>query len=101
MEEGSTEDMPWGLQLIFKVLRKQLQTYTSLLTNHLAAATAGKSLQSCPTLCDPIDGSPRLHSGTKTEYHEGAEKEEVTVDLDGQRILPKETGLQSRALKFT
>ena len=22
------------------------------------AATAGKSLQSCPTLCDPIDGSP-------------------------------------------
>ena len=26
-------------------------------TNH-AAATAAKSLQSCPTLCDPIDGSP-------------------------------------------
>ena len=25
--------------------------------NHLAAAAA-KSLQSCPTLCDPIDGSP-------------------------------------------
>ena len=24
----------------------------------LAAATAAKSLQSCPTLCDPIDGSP-------------------------------------------
>ena len=24
-----------------------------------AAATAAKSLQSCPTLCDPIDGSPR------------------------------------------
>ena len=23
-----------------------------------AAAAAGKSLQSCPTLCDPIDGSP-------------------------------------------
>ena len=22
------------------------------------AAAAGKSLQSCPTLCDPIDGSP-------------------------------------------
>ena len=27
------------------------------LTNRLAAAAA-KSLQSCPTLCDPIDGSP-------------------------------------------
>ena len=23
-----------------------------------AATTAAKSLQSCPTLCDPIDGSP-------------------------------------------
>ena len=31
----------------------------SLLFNMLsAAATAAKSLQSCPTLCDPIDGSP-------------------------------------------
>ena len=25
---------------------------------YTAAATAAKSLQSCPTLCDPIDGSP-------------------------------------------
>ena len=24
----------------------------------LAAATAAKSLQSCPTLCDPVDSSP-------------------------------------------
>ena len=24
-----------------------------------AVAAAAKSLQSCPTLCDPIDGSPR------------------------------------------
>ena len=24
----------------------------------LTAATATKSLQSCPTLCDPVDGSP-------------------------------------------
>ena len=27
------------------------------LTSHNAAAAA-KSLQSCPTLCDPVDGSP-------------------------------------------
>ena len=27
-------------------------------TRSRAAATAAKSLQSCPTLCDPIDGSP-------------------------------------------
>ena len=25
---------------------------------HIHAAAAAKSLQSCPTLCDPIDGSP-------------------------------------------
>ena len=25
---------------------------------HNIAAAAAKSLQSCPTLCDPIDGSP-------------------------------------------
>ena len=28
------------------------------LSNHVSAAAA-KSLQSCPTLCDPIEGSPR------------------------------------------
>ena len=28
------------------------------LSQHHAAAAAAKSLQSCPTLCDPIDGSP-------------------------------------------
>ena len=27
-------------------------------TTLMAAAAAAKSLQSCPTLCDPIDGSP-------------------------------------------
>ena len=27
-----------------------------------AAAAAAKSLQSCPTLCDPIDGSPPASS---------------------------------------
>ena len=29
-----------------------------LLKGRLLTATAAKSLQSCPTLCDPIDGSP-------------------------------------------
>ena len=27
-------------------------------TLYVSAAAAAKSLQSCPTLCDPIDGSP-------------------------------------------
>ena len=30
----------------------------TLLIQNTAAAVAAKSLQSCPTLCDPIDGSP-------------------------------------------
>ena len=30
----------------------------SFLNAHAAAAAAAKLLQSCPTLCDPIDGSP-------------------------------------------
>ena len=38
------------------------QSFIYLLTGSLclltAAAAAAKSLQSCPTLCDPIDGSP-------------------------------------------
>ena len=29
-----------------------------VLKNFFAAAAAAKLLQSCPTLCDPIDGSP-------------------------------------------
>ena len=29
---------------------------------HPATAAAAKSLQSCPTLCDPIDGSPPGYS---------------------------------------
>ena len=34
-------------------------TTVNLATIHLlAAAAAAKSLQSCPTLCNPIDGSP-------------------------------------------
>ena len=31
---------------------------TSNITMYPAAAAAAKSLQSCSTLCDPIDGSP-------------------------------------------
>ena len=45
------------------------RTFKNLMLNHaillpealqwfLAAAAAAKSLQLCPTLCDPIDGSP-------------------------------------------
>ena len=35
-----------------------LISYTIQQTHSISAAAAAKSLQSCPTLCDPIDGSP-------------------------------------------
>ena len=34
-----------------------IDLFYGMVSGMLAAATA-KSLQSCPTLCDPIDGSP-------------------------------------------
>ena len=33
-------------------------TFCLLHSDAAAVAAAAKSLQSCPTLCDPIDGSP-------------------------------------------
>ena len=41
-----------------KVVIYNLHTSSHVPLNHSAAAAAAKSLQSCPTLCDPIDGSP-------------------------------------------
>ena len=41
------------------ILSEVSQRKTNTIRCHLyAAAAAAKSLQSCPTLCDPIDGSP-------------------------------------------
>ena len=41
-------------------LQRVRHNWSNLACMHIscAAATAAKSLQSCPTLCDPIDGSP-------------------------------------------
>ena len=38
-----------------KLLRQNINIWEQATA---AAAAAAKSLQSCPTLCDPIDGSP-------------------------------------------
>ena len=38
-------------------IRRRLLLGRQAMTN-IAAAAAAKLLQSCPTLCDPIDGSP-------------------------------------------
>ena len=38
--------------------RLSLSLFMKIGPDFLSAAAAAKSLQSCPTLCDPIDGSP-------------------------------------------
>ena len=43
---------PWGLK------ESDMTERLSLFFTTAAAAAAAKLLQSCPTLCDPIDGSP-------------------------------------------
>ena len=48
----------WG-PLVLGVLHENHRTFQEVRTSFMSsAASAAKSLQSCPTLCDPIDGSP-------------------------------------------
>ena len=42
--------------IIFVII--QLKIFSNLHFKKLVLLAAAKSLQSCPTLCDPIDGSP-------------------------------------------
>ena len=46
--------------ILFVAMVNGIDSLISLTINGqiLAAAAAAKSLQSCPTLCNPIDGSP-------------------------------------------
>ena len=50
--------------LFFYIINIQTPSYRAKYVRNVtlffyaAAAAAAKSLQSCPTLCDPIDGSP-------------------------------------------
>ena len=50
----------WKLCIKIMVLQSKFNKYLSSFL-YKTSADAAKSLQSCPTLCDPIDGSP-LHS---------------------------------------
>ena len=43
--------------LIFQILGIEGAVEMRVISTHIATAAA-KSLQSCPTLCNPIDGSP-------------------------------------------
>ena len=53
MDRGAWQGTVHGLGHKESDITEQLSTYVT------AAAAAAKSLQSCPTLCDPIDGSPQ------------------------------------------
>ena len=37
---------------------RKMGHFFPIILKHIKYAAAAKSLQSCPTLCDPIDGSP-------------------------------------------
>ena len=57
--------MPLMYQTVCQVVANKLQSSsksnlpkTLHICRKTAAAAAAKSLQSCPTLCEPIDGSP-------------------------------------------
>ena len=47
-----------GILLSYKKNEILLFVATGMDLEGAAAAAAAKSLQSCPTLCDPVDGSP-------------------------------------------
>ena len=64
----------------------------------LAFATAAKSLQSCPTLCDPIDGSPPGSPvlGFSRQEHWSGLPFPSPGDLPNQGIKPESPALQGR-----
>ena len=81
-----------------------------------AAAAAAKWLQSCPTLCDPIDGSPPgspvpgiLHQkpltpgGVGSGWNLGAEREtqvpRVTQRAAGLRLEPRSLDTQLESVR--
>ena len=66
-----------------------------------AAAAAAKSLQSCPTLCDPIDGQPtRFYSSWEFSRHEHWSRLPCPPpgDLFNPGIEPRSPALQAVSL---
>ena len=58
--------------------------------SNVAAASAAKSLQSCPTLCDPIDGSPAgsaVPGLSRQEYWSGLPLPSLNVILSSHELV--------------
>ena len=61
----------------------------SLLMKVKAVAAAAESLQSCPTLCDPIDGSPAgssIHGFFRQEYWSGLSLLSLKVKEESEKV---------------
>ena len=60
MKYVSISDLPDSslISLFYNAARSVFLKYICVYAAMFAAAAAAKSLQSCLTLCDPIDGSP-------------------------------------------
>ena len=59
LEAGTKKPFKYFWLFAVKTLRKwSIETRYNILNSGSLAAAAAKSLQSCPTLCDPRDGSP-------------------------------------------
>ena len=74
-----------------KCPRRTGQRWCGSCTPWSTAAAAAKSLQACPTLCDPIDGSPpgspvpELLQARTLEYYSPIKRDENTMcsNMDG------------------
>ena len=59
MDRGTWQATVHGVARVgHNLVTKPSQKSTNLIIPRVIDAAAAKSLQSCPTLCDPIDGSP-------------------------------------------
>ena len=56
--QGTTISPQDNVSVMSQFLPAALATFSLFFSHQPAAAAFAKSLQSCPTLCDPIDGSP-------------------------------------------
>ena len=54
--QGSNPGLPHCRWILYQLSHKR--SPKGIISRIDAAAAAAKSLQSCPTLCDPVDGSP-------------------------------------------
>ena len=54
---GEIKTLGWDCKMVHPLWRT-IWYFLKKLKHRIAAAAAAKLLQSCPTLCDPIDGSP-------------------------------------------